>query len=307
MSKAKRNALIIAVVFIVIGVLIALVATMLIDFDFSELTTGAVEKKTFEITEPFHSIRIEDTEYDVRIVSVSSSDECRVEYGDSETAKHDIGVENGTLTVIRRDPRPWYYRIGIYVSDDVPVTLYMPQREYEDLYIKSVSGDVSVPEGFSFSAAELLSTSGDVSFCGDVTEALTLKTVSGNVYAKGLTESALTATTTSGKITLSDMTLEGLTASAVSGEIELTEVTVKGSAELEAVSGDIDFDGFDAERIKIETVSGDVEGSLLSAKNFVTDTTSGIVRVPLSDPSLGRCEIETTSGDIEIWIANSII
>ena len=51
--------------------------------------------------------------------------------------------------------------------------------------------------------------------------------------------------------------------------------------------------------IMVKTSTGNVKGTLLSDKIFVTDTSTGRVSVPKTT-SGGKCEITTSTGDIEI-------
>ena len=51
----------------------------------------------------------------------------------------------------------------------------------------------------------------------------------------------------------------------------------------------------------VNTSTGDVNGTLLSEKIFITDTSTGRVSVPKTT-SGGKCEITTSTGDINIGI-----
>lgn len=303
MNKATRNALIIALVCVAVGLLTALTAMLMIGFDFKGLSTVSYEEKTHKVQETFDSINIDDTEFDVRLVPCTG-DECAVVCADSETVKHTVEVENSALTITRVDTRPWYQRIGIYWYENTQVTVYLPAGEYEDIYIKTVSGNITVPEDFAFGNAEVYSTSGNVSFCADTAEALTVKTVSGSIRIEGVAQGDVKVNSTSGEIALRDMTPDSLTVGVTSGDIELTDVVVRGNMKLETVSGDVEFNRADAQTMKLKTVSGDIEGTLLLTKDFVTDTVSGNIRVPRSDSTKGICEIKTTSGDVEIDLAD---
>ena len=76
---------------------------------------------------------------------------------------------------------------------------------------------------------------------------------------------------------------------------------VKESIFIERSTGDITFDGCDADTIKVKTSTGDVSGTLLTEKIFFTETSTGDIHVPKSMTG-GACEITTDTGDIEISI-----
>lgn len=61
------------------------------------------------------------------------------------------------------------------------------------------------------------------------------------------------------------------------------------------------FDGSDAAEIYVRTSTGSVKGTLLSEKVFITETSTGSVSVPKTVTG-GKCEIRTSTGDIQIEI-----
>lgn len=263
MSKGKKIAIIIAVIFIGVGILMAGAALVLTGFNFSKLNTRNYEVQKVEVDETFNNIEIEDVECDIQLAK-SNDGICRVEFTATEGIEHNISVDNGLLKVTRIDTRKWYECIGIFSWEEMRVTVYLPEKEYDSLKLNTVSGNIIVPEEFIFVNAVASSTSGDV--------------------------------------IMSYVEAEELFASSTSGDVELFSVIINGDADIKAVSGDIELEGCDAESFRIKTVSGDVDGEILTTKNFVTNTTSGNVRVPVSDYSAGECVIDTTSGDIEIEI-----
>lgn len=303
MKKSKKIALIVAVSLIVSGVITIIGAVVSMGLDFTELNVMKYGLKTHEIQESFENISILVTEYDVKVLP-STTDQCKVVCNDSDKIVHSVSVENNTLIITRQDTRKWYERIGFFLHDNLTVTVYLPEKEYQSLYIKDISGDISVAGGLDFTEAELYSTSGEVSFTGKIKNQFTVKTVSGDISLKDLAEGNMKVTSISGDLLLSDMTLSGLEAKATSGEIKISSVVVNDLAKLETVTGDVKLENSDAVSLEIKTVSGDVKGSLLSPKFFDTHTTSGDVRVPDSDRSAGNCSISTTSGDIKIAVQN---
>lgn len=319
MSSGKKIAIVAAVILMVVGVLLAAITLTVTQFDFGRYSTMTFETKTYELAKPFVNIDIRDTESTVHVLP-ADDETCRVVCHDSDRLTHTVQVEGDTLTVTRTDTRRWYEHIGFFWGEFL-VTVYLPQSTYERLYIKTVSGDVRVSEELSFATAELHATSGEIA-CAAVTERLIAKTVSGDLTAENVSggavelrstsgyvsllnaeTTALTAATTSGNITLSAVRTADLTATSTSGEVELIEARASGQTVLETVSGDIELYRADAAALRIKTTSGDVEGNLLSAKNFATRTTSGSVGVPASDLAAGVCEVTTTSGDIQLRVA----
>lgn len=322
MSKTAKKALIIAGACAAAGLILAFAAMALVGFDVEGLNTMKFETRTYEVRDSFQHIEIRDMDCDVRLLPAGGG-QCRVVCTESDQIINTVEVEDGVLTVTRRDNRKWYGRMGIWWSGGADVTVYLPEREYESIVLKTVSGEIDVPEDFAFAAADVNTTSGDITFLARTSGGLNIQSTSGAITAGGAAGGPVRMTTTSGDVRLSDAAAEELSVKTTSGEVELSRVTARaldvtttsggiglrlvraeGDARLETVSGGVELRDFDAAGIAIKTSSGEVDGTLLSPKNFVTDTVSGDVRTPASDPSAGTCKIKTTSGDIRLEIQN---
>ena len=318
MSKAKKVFIILAVVFIVIGLAMTGIAMMAAGFDFKNISTVSYETKFYEIKESFDVINVDDIDCDIRL-RLSESNVCKVTVCDTVGMDHQVEVYDGALHVTSSDTRKWYERIGIFSWEDCEVVIELPETEYRSTLLKTMSGDIEVADEISFEDAILISTSGNVLFNGEVKNELTARSTSGEVVVEdidttyvnvestsgdvklsGISGFSAIAASTSGDVQLSDVNVKGLAVSSTSGDIDMDTVNVENKAEIEAVSGDIDFDAFDAGTIEIKTASGDVEGEIITPKNFITDTSSGDVTVPVPDSSAGHCVIKTVSGDIKI-------
>lgn len=270
-----------AVALVAAGLVIAFGAMAAMDFDFNKMNTLHFATNTYSIDKSFTDISIETAECDIRLLP-SEDDSCRVVCEESKEIFHSVSVKNNTLTIDRTDARQWYKRIvGIYWGD-MTITVYLPQTAYESLSVLNVSGNTTIPEDFSFTDAKIRSTSGDIEFLAPVEKDLSLKTVSGNLHAEGTNPKSLDAQSTSGRVTLSG-------------------VTATKAIQIETVSGNIKLEGCDADSLWLKSTSGNVSGTLLTKKKFLTNTTSGRVNVPAST-SGGKCEIKTTSGNIQFEI-----
>ena len=305
MKKATKIALITAACCIALGSVAAFAGLRLVGFDIRKMSTVRFEEKTYEIRDSFQSIEIYGIECDVSLVP-TSDENCRVECSESDKIGDTVEVRDGTLTVTRRDTRRWYESIGFFWNSDLHITVYLPEREYKSLQLKTVSGDIEVPESFSFEKTELQSVSGNISFAAGKSGDLTVKSTSGDISIRNTEAYGLEATAVSGDIRLSGVRGSGLNLKTTSGEISAASVMISGKADIETVSGDVELNHSDADSFRIKTTSGDVDGSFLSPKVFETDTTSGRVHVPssASGSEAGECYIKTTSGDIRITVVS---
>lgn len=303
MRNAKKTAMMAAGACIAAGLLIILAAMVWIRFDVRRLNTVRFETKTYPVLESFRHIDVRDVDCDVRLL-LSEDGSCRVVCTESDRIVNRVEVRDDTLTITRNDERRWYERFSIWWGGDLTLTVYLPEQEYQSLFLKTVSGDISVPEQLSFAAAELSSISGDISFLARTDGGLTITSTSGEIRGGNAAGGDVRVTAVSGDVRLSGVTARALRVKTTSGEIGLRSVTAEQEADVQSTSGDVELDAFDAPSIRIRTVSGEVEGGLLSPKAFETHTTSGEVRVPPSDPSGGTCSVTTTSGDIRLQVSN---
>ncbi|MGN0773684.1 MAG: DUF4097 family beta strand repeat-containing protein [Candidatus Ventricola sp.] len=257
--------------------------------------------KTYEVTEAFTDIRVEDVECNVRILRAADGP-CRVVCPEKQngSVEHTVTVNGGELRVRRHDQRKWYQRIGISLG--IPdVEIYLPEKEYGKLTLRSTAGSLQVGEGFTFESASLESVSGSVRMLSGVKKELQAESTGGRVTIENASPEKLTAKSVSGRVELAHIRSGEIMARSTSGRIELTDVMAEGSLYAKSVSGGVALDGCDGGTIRIETTSGSVKGSILSSKTFTTHSTSGSVSIPRCAGG-GQCEITTTSGSIAIEI-----
>ncbi|MBQ7291682.1 MAG: DUF4097 family beta strand repeat protein [Clostridia bacterium] len=299
MKTAKKTAIIFAICFIFFG-LVLCAASLAAMGGILNMSTVKYSKNEYEITENFKNIDIDEIECDV-IFLPAKDGKCKVEATESEKIISEIDVVGDTLTVTRKDKRAWYEKIGFIWWGDMTLKVYLPEREYGELVLKTVSGDIDLRESFTFGSASVTSTSGNIKFFCSAEDGLQIETTSGDIRLQGSSAGADTKIkTVSGDITLASVTARSLTLGTTSGDIEADNVLITGKIHAKTVSGDVDFGASDAAVLEIKTTSGDVKCALLSPKNIRAHSTSGDIRLPEYVPASGSCEINTMSGDIKV-------
>lgn len=296
MKSAKKVWIFSSICLIVAGFIVFLVSLVMMNFDLTRLNTVNFVTNTYTIDEAFTNININAAECNISFDYVKDG-QCRVVCAEGEKISHTVSVVDNTLVIEREDRREWYERIGIYWGK-MEIVISLPENQYDSLYAKSLSGEITVPEEFTFNNVEIITTSGDIDFNAKVLNDLNVKSTSGELRIAGSSPQNVTVKATSGDIELENIECDTLTADNTSGEIDLTDVMVSGNLKAQTVSGDVELDGCDAKTLYLKSTSGEISGSLLTDKNFVTSTTSGDIKVPESAGD-DKCEIITTSGDIE--------
>ncbi len=302
MNKTKKIWIFAAVICIFVGGIIVCGSAASVGFDFTKFNTYTPEEKTYSIKESFENIDIQTTEANV-ILLPSQNDICEIVCAENDKITHTISVENNTLKIVREDTRKWYEHIGVFYSiSDFEVKVYLPQKNYYALHTATVSGDIVVPDGFTFNEAELSTTSGDISFEAKTETAWDGKSVSGDIDVKNNAGGAVKIHTTSGEIDLEDVLADSINLGTTSGDISLENAFAQREIFIKSTSGEISLESCDGGDITIKTTSGDVKGSLRSEKQFITHTTSGDIHVQDSAFASEKCTVNTTSGDIRFTI-----
>jgi DUF4097 and DUF4098 domain-containing protein YvlB len=319
MKKSAKIWLIIASLLVIIGAVMFAVSLIAYNGDFTKFATAKYQTNMHEISEEFADISI-DTDT-ANIVFLPSDDgKCKVECHERENENHSVKVENGTLKITYVDQREWYEYIGINFGS-TRVTIYLPSTEYSSLRIKEDTGNITLTSDFGFDVIDIKTSTGDVHCDRATAESVKIRTSTGNIELIGIECSSLDLGASTGNINVSDAKCSGdikievstgntklqsvscksLTSSGDTGDILLKKVIASEKFSIETDTGDIDFNASDAAEIFVETDTGDVCGTLLSSKVFITETDTGDVDVPKSTVG-GRCEITTSTGDIEISI-----
>lgn len=304
MKKGVIISLIVAGCLLVTGAVLVAVAGASVNWDFANLSNTEYESKTVEVGESFKNISINVETTDI-LFEPSDGKECKVVYYDSEKAEYSVKVSEDTLVIKTSDDSKWYERIALFASSGPKMTVYLPEKEYKSLTVSSNTADADIPGSFTFETVQLIGDTSDFKCSARVTESLTVKTSTGDIDIASPEAGRTEIAATTGDIKINGVKAKSdMSINTSTGDIKLTDTVISNSLSIESTTGDVRFDGSDAGTITVKTTTGDVEGTLLSDKVFVTSTSTGDVKVPSSDMG-GKCEITTTTGDINIKIAKS--
>lgn len=311
--------LIIATSFVLVGGIIFVGVMSMLEWDFTKLSTGKYETNDHEITENFKSISIITNTADI-VLLPSENSKTSVSCYEQRNVKHLVAVNDGALVIEVVDTRKWHEHIGINFGTP-KITVYIPQGEYGKLSIKSSTGDVEIPKEFKFENIDISESTGNVTNYASASEDIIIKTSTGNIHVENVSAGILDLSVSTGEVTVSDVTCEGdvkinvstgktnltnircknVVSTGNTGAISLKNVIAVGSFLIKRSTGDVKFDGCDAAEISVETDTGDVRGCLLTDKIFIVQTDTGNVNVPKTVTG-GKCEITTSTGDINISI-----
>lgn len=319
MSKSKK-AVIVASIFIVVGVIIVFLSFAINGFHFPN---GSVDllgmkalpdyvKKTVQIKDDFNAVDIAGEASTDVVIRNSDTGNSYIEYYDTEGLVNTATVVDGVLTFRCEDKRTHHPTISLGFGSDTKTTIYLAEKEYQAIQVTTASGNIDYrysykpntePAGNS-AFTSLKTNSGDISIADIEANTLTTKTSSGNISISNSSFTTLLELhASSGDIQLNRITTDQAEFYTTSGYVSASDITANTSLSSNTTSGDIDMSITTADAISISATSGDIDLDLASDRSysFLADTQSGDVDIPHgANYSEYECGISTTSGDIRI-------
>ncbi len=259
------------------------------------------ETNTFEFTDEqtFDKINInlETAELEIKF---STDGKAKVVCDETEKYHHTVAVENGVLKIDSWQNRKWY-ELFMFDWTKKKVTVYLPSTNYSTLEVQQSTGDIYIPSDFTFENTSINASTGDIKFESKVTNNLSIIASTGRIYANTVSAKEMTLKTSTGGIETNKCSADNLVIRTSTGDVSIIDTIVSNEIDVSASTGDIRFRDSDAGTIKAKTTTGRISGTLLTTKDFYASSTTGHVNVPHSTTG-GKCELRTTTGDIDIAI-----
>ena len=281
MIKGNNLALIIATCLIVVGIVIFVFAASINKWNMEKLSTNNYESQTYTIVESFNDISINTSVSNISF-ELSTDSSCKLVCYEQENEKHTLKLENNTLSISQENTKKWYEYISISFKSP-ELTIYLPQKEYNNLLISNSTGDITLSQELSFQNVDIKTSTGKVKVENISTQKLQINVSTGDAHLENIRCSAFKSNGSTGNCYLENV--------IANEEISITRST-----------GDITFKKCDSESINVKTNTGDVSGTLCTGKFFTTKTSTGEIEIPQST-SGGKCHITTSTGDITIEIS----
>ena len=278
---------------------------------------STIETKEYKDLESFNKFDIDLTIADLEF---KKGDAAKVVVNETKYDTHDVSVSDGTLLIKGKDTRKWYEHIFNWNwFDKVSITVYMPEGDYDALKVKSSTGDIVVPEDFTFASFEAKASTGNITSKANVTGDITVTASTGKINFENITANRMDLKASTGDIRLKDVNVtEDIKLKTSTGDFNLENVTCK-SYESSSSTGDLNFNNVkvtntinvkndtghvkmiasDAEELDIKTSTGYVNLELLTSKIVYAESSTGRKNFPTSTTG-GLCKIKTSTGDIKV-------
>ena len=271
------------------------------------------------VVEAFNNVYVDVQTSNIEFIA-SSDSERKVICEEREKEYHTVEVKDGSLNINSVNDRKWYEYAFNWNFKPMKVTIYAPAGDYSEVSIKTSTGDIAIPNDYSFSSLNVATDTGNSSIKSNVKEATNVVSSTGSISLE-LNTKLLAASSSTGKVTLNNVNVsEDINIKTSTGDVYLTNVsannlTIEGSTadkkltntivakhtKLKSSTGDVDLIDSDSDTFDIETSTGHVKGTILTNKIFDAKSDTGKVDVPLSGTG-GLCKIRTSTGSIEIKI-----
>lgn len=288
MKRATKVWLIVAVCLMVVGLLLGGASLLLVGFDFSKLGTQDMQTNTYAPEGDFSNICVDVMTADITF-KLATDGKTKVVCYEEKEIKHKVEISDGALLITNDDNRKWYDRIGFH-TEDASVTVYLPATFfYDEFNLYCTTGDVTVVEDFRFLKANVETTTGDIDWNANTAGKLQIKC-------------------TTGDVTVTNVRCGSLDIHGATADVNLKNTEAEDTLNVKVTTGDVNLDRVDAAELFIKATTGDVTGTLVSGKIFDTKAATGMIITPAGEvvkdttKPLGKCTIETTTGDINIQI-----
>ena len=282
---------------------------------------STIETKEYSATElgEFNKFDIDLTIADLEF---KTADAVKVVVDETKYDVHTVEVSDNTLTVKGKDTRKWYEHIFNWNwFDRVKVTVYMPAGAYDNLKVRTATGNVTIPSDYTFASFNVDVDTGNIKNNAKVTEDIKAKTSTGNIVMDGVEAKNMELKTSTGDVKMKNITLSGdfkaetstgdyeienmtcqnYTSKASTGHVEFKNVIVSDHIEIKNGTGHVRIIDSDANTLYVKTSTGSVNLTLLTNKIFAATSNTGRVNVPVSTTG-GLCQIETSTGGITATI-----
>ena len=238
MHNWEKKMMRIGLMLFLIGAVLSVGAFAWNGFSFDGLLEGEVYRQATYLPEgEFDCLDVSAVDAEIHIQPAQDG-ACRVVCDETEDGHYTVEVQNGVLTV--RSDVDWRAGIGIHMEEP-QLTLFLPEKDYVEMKVHSVSGDVNV-SGLRIDALAIDATSGEVGLEKLMLGRLDVETVSGDVdMLDSVASGDVCIRTTSGEIELENADAANFYITSVSGDVKLPQSTSGGAFKVSTTSGDVEI------------------------------------------------------------------
>lgn len=273
-----KKALIVALCLILVGGLLFVLAACTSDGGLKSMFTGKGVEAVKTLDENFENIDINTRTADITFLEAEDG-VCKVVSYDSEKIRYDVYVEGGTLKIKTVDERKWFERISI--RDVATLRVYLPKSAYSALSIDESTGNISIPDIFSFENVNIELSTGNTELYASVSGHIDIDGSTGSVYLK-------------------DINCGSLGIEVSTGNVSLKNVECAGKVEIEVSTGRVQLDNVNLVSLETEGDTGNFSAqNITSSGSISVERDTGKVNIQ-NATVVGDLIVETDTGDISL-------
>lgn len=278
MTKKTKIFIIIGIALLISGVIIVALGIGIYGIERIEFTEKTVE---FEAADKI-SIDVDTAELEFYTYDGS---EISVTYPDSKEITFDVNVENGVLTVCRKDNRAWYKRIYSVYGNDCSIR-------------------IAIPKSNTIFGIDAELTTGSAVFT-DVTVAgsIEYEASTGSVSLKNVKADSIDLCLTTGSIEIYGVECNSFSSEASTGKAKGNGIKCQ-ALDIETTTGSISIESIQADKIALRTSTGSINGSIIGDKKDYTISASAKTGSNNLMPQEGMTDktlnVKATTGSIDI-------
>ncbi|MDD4315943.1 MAG: DUF4097 family beta strand repeat-containing protein [Clostridia bacterium] len=293
-----KTAIKVVVSLLILGVILAVIGLIVIDFDFANISSYFKTDKDYTVTQTSSEYAATGIviESDNRIVKLIPSTDAKysIKYYQSEYDKVTYTEADGVIRIkAKMEKRKWWLNLGRTSNEVRTILIGVPTSFEGTIDVETSNGDVTADNLGELQRLSLESSNGDITAKSmNVDGAVTLNSSNGDISISVLSSSAkVYARTTNGEITID--------------ALSAAETTMHSS------NGDIEISGINCSNIEATSSNGEVEITLFGEQSdyeIEVETSTGSITldgIKISDQTLNggaakRLKAITSNGSIEI-------
>ena len=300
--------------FIVIGIVVALVGFAVSGFDFRNLSSNTYETHYayFTTAKKIDRLVLDFDTTNITVEYTPDADKISVTYETQHTKSGDALTkvieknENGVISFT--EERSWRAGINFFDFHEMKASVTLPEDFATELDIETDTGDILIKGAKVDSRVKLSTDTGNIKIENSAFSDISVEVDTGDVFIKDTTLSgAFRLEADTGDTALSGFEAGSVSITADTGDVSLKNVRSSTGIDVETDTGDVELNGsIFAKSVGIETDTGyvDLYGSIF-AKSVDIETDTGDVDGEEATVDAESVAIRTSTGDAEIRLAGA--
>ena len=288
----NKKLIIIGSILLIFGLIFSSLVLLLGD-GFEGLEEDLISK-TYEINGEFDELDLELEEADFNLY-LSTDGTNKALCLEKENISFNVEVVNNTLKIKENNKKVIEF---INISNP-EISLFLTKNTFNKLNLNYDTGDIDIPDAFTFNNVIIKGHTGDINFMGKVNDNLDIELSTGNisVYKTILFNTKLVCST--GNINVNETLINGnLTTKVSTGKTEIIDTNINGVLSMKASTGKTIIEGCEiGGNVNVTASTGDFTITNSKSNSLTLKLTTGDAKL-INYIAANDVKIETTTGKV---------